>query len=400
MTHLTESILRERFSKGAIPIKNFFTKTLDKKESVSYNDFALRVRCCGACGLSERRSWMPVTPHGDLTARVCVIGRCPSFREGCEGHSFPTGSYRYNLMQEYKRIFGIEREPLWYSYATYCDCGTERPSCSEIACCRAYKAMELSMLDRVDVVFMWGLSAVRSLLDVPYTHISDVLGYTYETVLANRTAWLIPTLHPISLGWRTRVLGRWVNECLSSLVRDTLAKRLTSAVRVMCNAVQTGMCDTAEGVSRSESITLPTTKGLSTTECGHSTTDTTETTLSIEGHSAMESHLTDAHLTSTTGSQEATEGCESGNHVRITDNHTTTEPTSFTQKQGGSTVVSYRDTESTPKCLETSTLHRTWNQVTVNKKTIVYNNYHNMYSIMNCNNSLANLSMHYVHLIT
>lgn len=395
MTHLTESILRERFSKGAIPIKNFFTNTLDKKESITYNDFALRVRCCGACGLSERRSWMPVTPHGDLTARVCVIGRCPSFREGCEGHSFPTGSYRYNLMQEYKRIFGIEQEPLWYSYATYCDCGTERPSCSEIACCRAYKAMELSMLDRVDVVFLWGLSAVRSLLDVPYTHISDVLGYTYETVLANRTAWLIPTLHPISLGWRTRVLGRWVNECLSSLVRDTLAKRLTSAVRVMCNAVKKDVCDTAEGISFCESITLPT-EAIPTT---------------IVQDNPTESHLSDAHLTST-GSQEATEGCESGNHVRITDNHTTTEhstkvddhhtgdTTTFTQKQGGSTVVSYHDTESTSKCLETSTLHRTWNQVTVNKKTIEYNNYHCMYSIMNCNNSLANLSMHNVHLIT
>lgn len=390
MTHLTESILRERFSKGAIPIKNNFTKPLDTKSSVFYNDFALRVKRCVACGLAERRSWLPVTPHGDLTARVCVIGRCPSFREGCEGHSFPKGSYRYNLMQEYKRIFGIEQEPLWYSYATYCDCGTERPSCSEIACCRAYKAMELSMLERVDVIFLWGLSAVRSLLDVPYTHISDVLGYTYETVLANRTAWLIPTLHPISLGWRTRVLGRWVNECLSVLVRDTLAKKLTSAVRVMCNTVQTGVCDTAEGVSRSESTALP-------TQYGHSTT---ETTLSTEGHSAMESRLSDAHQTPTTGNQGATERRESGNHVRITDNHTTTEPTTVTQKQGGSTVVSYHDTESTPKCLETSTLHRTWNQVTVNKKTIVYNNNYNMYSIMNCNNSLANLSMHNVHLIT
>ena len=372
MTHLTESILRERFSKGAIPIKNNFTKPLDTKSSVFYNDFALRVKRCVACGLAERRSWLPVTPHGDLTARVCVIGRCPSFREGCEGHSFPRGSYRYNLMQEYKRIFGIEQEPLWYSYATYCDCGTERPSYSEIACCRAYKAMELSMLERVDVIFLWGLSAVRSLLDVPYTHISDVLGYTYETVLANRTAWLIPTLHPISLGWRTRVLGRWVNECLSVLVRDTLAKKLTSAVRVMCNAVQTGVCDTAEGVSRSESTALPT-----------------------------KTHFSESHQTPTTvDSQETTERCESGNHVRITDNHTTTEPSSFIQKQVGSTVVSYHDTESTSKCLETSTLHRTWNQVTVNKKTIVYNNCYNMYSIMNCNNSLATLSMCYAPLIT
>ena len=63
MTHLTESILRERFSKGAIPIKNNFTKPLDTKSSVLYNDFALRVKRCVACGLAERRSWLPVTNH-------------------------------------------------------------------------------------------------------------------------------------------------------------------------------------------------------------------------------------------------------------------------------------------------------------------------------------------------
>ena len=206
-------------------------KPIDTNLCLGYDDFALRVRVCGRCSIALRRRWMPVPPNGDTKSLVAFVGRCPSPREGREGRLFPRGAYRTNLMEYYMEQLGLESEPYWFTNACFCDCGGVRPTQLEVRACSAlYKGAELSMLGNVRLVMLWGLSAVRSVLSLPYQLISDVLGYIYKATWNKRTMWLIPMLHPVSLSWTDRELGKGVNECLCRLVKDKVHQWLGMAV--------------------------------------------------------------------------------------------------------------------------------------------------------------------------
>lgn len=236
MTHITEAILRQRLEGSPVPVSfNPYTilqkKPIDTNLCLGYDDFALRVRVCGRCSIALRRRWMPVPPNGDTKSLVAFVGRCPSPREGREGRLFPRGAYRTNLMEYYMEQLGLESEPYWFTNACFCDCGGVRPTQLEVRACSAlYKGAELSMLGNVRLVMLWGLSAVRSVLSLPYQHISDVLGYIYKATWNKRTMWLIPMLHPVSLSWTERELGKGVNECLCRLVKDKVHQWLGMAV--------------------------------------------------------------------------------------------------------------------------------------------------------------------------
>ena len=237
LVNLTETIVKERFAQGRQRIRMPYNiLSTPRGDSISpFSQFTQKLKKCTRCALYARRNWAPVPPTGDFNSRVAVVGRCPTYKEGIEGVPFPNKTYRNSLLTEFMRIMGINREDTWLSNALFCDGGNKRPTYADVARCRWAKAWELSFLPRLSVMFLCGIPAIRSLTGLPYTHVSEVLGYTYETELSDgytkRPLWLIPCLHPISLGWSQRELGKRVTEALASCVRDTLPQWLSSAGR-------------------------------------------------------------------------------------------------------------------------------------------------------------------------
>lgn len=228
LVHLSESLVKSRFAQGVHRI----TSPISKLHNTTYEDFILRIKDCQRCSLATRREWPPVSPAGGLNSRIAIVGRCPSYTEGIEGVPFPNKTYRHSLLTEYMKLMGIPKDDVWLTNAVLCDSGHRRPSLAEVDVCRWWKLQELSLLPRLEVVFLCGISAVRALTALPFTHISEVVGFTYETDIeiggTNRPVWLIPSLHPICLGWSQLELGRRVSVALAACVRDALHRRLSS----------------------------------------------------------------------------------------------------------------------------------------------------------------------------
>ena len=178
--------------------------------ALDWNDFAVDVDACTACGLSRTRK-MSVPGVGDVHAEWLFVGEAPGAEEDARGEPFVGQAGR--LLDNMLLALGVKRGQRVY-IANVLKCrppGNRTPEPLEVEACRPYLDRQIALI-RPKVIVALGKSAATTLLNVDAS-IASMRGRVHRyggvpLVVTYHPAYLLRNLPDKAKAWEDLCLAR------------------------------------------------------------------------------------------------------------------------------------------------------------------------------------------------